>query len=107
MSLRKANITWNCNQLTKMIKGAKISFDNVVQRSFVWDKKRKSDLIESLIIGYPIPPIYAKRSEQKVYDILDGKQRLTTISLFLEDEFPLNNLKPVEIEDEATGETHL
>ena len=54
MSLRKANITWNCNQLTKMIKGAKISFDNVVQRSFVWDKKRKSDLIESLIIGYPI-----------------------------------------------------
>lgn len=63
MSLRKANITWNCNQLTKMIKGAKISFDNVVQRSFVWDKKRKSDLIESLIIGYPIPPIYAKRSE--------------------------------------------
>lgn len=41
MSLRKANITWNCNQLTKMIKGAKISFDNVVQRSFVWDKKRK------------------------------------------------------------------
>lgn len=106
MSLRKANITWNCNQLTKMIKGAKISFDNVVQRSFVWDKKRKSDLIESLIIGYPIPPIYAKRSEQKVYDILDGKQRLTTISSFLEDEFPLNNLKPVEIEDEATGETH-
>ena len=37
---------------------------------------------------------------------MDGKQRLTTISSFLEDEFPLNNLKPVEIEDEATGETH-
>lgn len=60
MSLRKANITWNCNQLTKMIKGAKISFDNVVQRSFVWDKKRKSDLIESLIIGYPMYRLKAR-----------------------------------------------
>lgn len=63
MSLRKANITWRAEQIASMIKGKKISFDNLIQRSFVWDKTRKSELIESMIIGYPIPPIYAKRGK--------------------------------------------
>ena len=42
MSLRKANITWRAEQIASMIKGKKISFDNLIQRSFVWDKTRKS-----------------------------------------------------------------
>ena len=104
MSLRKASITWNCNQLTKMIVGNKISFNNIVQRSYVWDKKRKCDLIESLIIGYPIPPIYTKRSDGKVYDVLDGKQRLMTVSSFLNDEYALSGLEPLKITDIATEE---
>lgn len=104
MSLRRANITWNCNQLTKMIVGNKVSFNNIVQRSFVWDKKRKCDLIESLIIGYPIPPIYTKRSDDKIYDVLDGKQRLITVSSFLNDEYVLSDLEPLHITDIATEE---
>ena len=76
MSLRKANITWRAEQITSMIKGKKISFDNLIQRSFVWDKVRKGELIESMIIGYPIPPVYAKRGDDTIYDILDGNKDL-------------------------------
>lgn len=104
MSLRKASIAWNSNQLTKMIAGKKISFDNIVQRSFVWERKRKSELIQSMIIGYPIPPIYTKRSDDRVYDVLDGKQRLMTVSSFLNNEFALTDLEPVPIIDVATEE---
>lgn len=104
MSLRKANITWRAEQIANMIKGKKISFDNLIQRSFVWDKTRKSELIESMIIGYPVPPIYAKRGEGKIYDILDGKQRLTTIQTFLGDEFPLIDLPPIKLLDDETDQ---
>ena len=109
MSLEKASIVWNSKQLSGMIKSGKINFDHVVQRSFVWEKARKSALIESMIIGYPIPSIYAKRvdadSEKRgsnVYYIMDGKQRLSTIKEFLNDEFTLTSLKTVVYIDEET-----
>ena len=61
MSLEKSNITWSARQLKGMVMNGKINFNHIVQRSFVWEKSRKSGLIESMIIGYPIPPVFAKR----------------------------------------------
>lgn len=104
MSLRKASITWNANQIAKMVNNGKVTFDNVVQRSYVWDPLRRSKLITSMIIGYPIPPIYSKRGENKIYDILEGQQRLVTIAKFLNDEFKLTDIESFELTDEATGE---
>ena len=44
----------------------------------VWEGKRKSELIESMILGYPIPPLYAKKMlNDGVYYIMDGKQRIS------------------------------
>ena len=59
MSLRKASITWNANQIAKMVNNGKVTFDNVVQRSYVWEPTRRSKLITSMIIGFPIPPWYS------------------------------------------------
>ena len=107
MSLRKASITWNANQVAKMVNGNKVTFDNVVQRSYVWELPRRSKLITSLIIGYPVQPVYAKRGEDKKYDILDGKQRLLTVAKFMNDEFKLTGIEPFGLTDEATGEKTL
>jgi hypothetical protein len=86
-----------------------ISFKNVVQRSFVWEKHRMSELIWSIIMGYPIPPIYAERGESvndklKIYDVMDGQQRNTTIYKYLKDEFALTQLKPIPYLDENGDE---
>ena len=107
MSLRRANITWNSKQISKMIENNKISFDNIVQRGDVWEAARRSYLIDSMITGYVIPPIYAKRGDDKVYDVLEGKQRLTTIHMFLNDKFALTGLNDIVIVDDVSNEKNI
>lgn len=109
MSLEKANISWSAKQLKNMTANGKIDFDHIVQRSYVWERKRKSALIESMILGYPVPPIFAKRCNENknaVYSIMDGKQRLSTVAQFLEDKFALTDLEPVSYHDEADNAEH-
>ena len=90
--LKRMNINWNARQLVKMCMNGSITFDNAIQRGYVWDLKRKSLLIESMIIGYPIPAFYAKRDESKVFDMLDGKQRSEAICGFLNGEYALTGV---------------
>lgn len=105
LKIEGASITWSCKQVAKMIENEKINFKNLVQRPFVWERHRMSELIWSIIMGYPIPPIYAERGESdnekvKVYSVLDGQQRCTSISKFINDEFALTDLKPIPYLDE-------
>ena len=109
LKIEGSSITWTCKQIVKMIDKETISFKNVVQRSFVWEKHRMSELIWSIIMGYPIPPVYAERGESvndkvKIYDVMDGQQRNTTIYKYLKDEFALTQLKPIPYLDENGNE---
>lgn len=96
--IKRANINWNAKQLSKMAQKGNISFDNAVQRGYVWDVKRKSLLIHSMILGYPIPPFYAAKNENG-YDMLDGKQRINAIVGFLNGEYELTEVPEVEVEN--------
>ena len=98
--LKRANISWNARQLGKMIEKGTITFDNAVQRGFVWDNDRKSLLIHSMMTGFPIPAMYAaKDTETKNYSMLDGKQRSNAINDFLHGRFTLSNVPEVVLED--------
>ena len=73
-----------------------------------WSTEQQQLFIDSLLNGYDVPKIYLHdlRGLQptKVYAIVDGKQRLTTIWRFLRDELPLaTDYKTIEanIPDEA------
>jgi len=92
--------------LDKMYKEGKLSFDNAVQRSLVWNNDQKSLLIHSMIIDFPIPPMYCncifEDPKKRVYDFLDGKQRIRgTVIPYLNDEFALTNVPPINIDEEA------
>lgn len=109
LKIEGSSITWTCKQIVKMMDKDTISFKNVVQRSFVWEKHRMSELIWSIIMGYPIPPIYAERGESvndkvKIYDVMDGQQRNTSIYKYMKDEFALTQLKPIPYLDEEGNE---
>jgi uncharacterized protein with ParB-like and HNH nuclease domain len=62
------------------------------QRSFVWNRAQASRLIESLIIQCPIPVIYLSQSSDETLNVIDGNQRLTSIKLYLEDNYALQGL---------------
>lgn len=52
------------------------------QRIFRWKAAQKSRLIESILLGIPIPPIFVSQREDGVWDVIDGVQRLSTILEF-------------------------
>lgn len=71
----------------------KICMDPSFQRNFVWKNKQMSELIESVIIGIPLPLIYLAESQKGDLVVVDGRQRLTTFVKFLNNEFRLNGLR--------------
>jgi hypothetical protein len=92
--IKKANIPLTAKQLAKMSEKGSITFDNAIQRGYVWDQKRKSLLIHSMIEGYPIPAFYAAKDDNGNYSMLDGKQRSDAIKGFLNNEYELHEDTP-------------
>lgn len=104
MSLLKSQITVSAREITEMVKSKVINFDHILQRSYVWERWRKSELIESAILGYPIPIIYSKKivnpeTNKSVYYIMDGKQRLNSLYEYLTCQYKLTDLNDVVIEN--------
>jgi hypothetical protein len=58
------------------------------QRNYVWDVKRASKLIESLLIGIPIPQIFLYEQGKNNFLVIDGQQRYFTIYFFKKKRFP-------------------
>lgn len=58
------------------------------QRNYVWDIKRASKLIESLIIGLPVPQVFLYEEGRNSFLVIDGQQRLMTIYYFSKHRFP-------------------
>lgn len=52
------------------------------QRNYVWDIKRVSKLIESIIIGLPIPQIFLYEEARNKFLVIDGQQRFMSIYYF-------------------------
>lgn len=69
------------------------------QRNYVWDIEKASKLIESIILGLPIPELffYSEGDENSTYKIIDGQQRLLSIYFFLKGRFPKNAESRVNI----------
>lgn len=64
------------------------------QRNYVWDIKRASMLIESLIRGLPVPQLFLYEAERNKFLVIDGQQRLMSIYYFFKQRFPRQNSRP-------------
>ena len=63
------------------------------QRRLVWDKKKKSLFIESLLMNIPIPPVFLYETDLSRYEVMDGQQRLNAILEFYENDLKLSGLE--------------
>ena len=50
-----------------------------MQRNFIWDSQKASRLIESIVLGLPIPPLFFMEISDNRYEVIDGVQRLSTL----------------------------
>jgi len=74
----------------------KYNFDPEYQRLSVWSDDKQSFLIDSILRNYPIPPIFLHQhidasNGKTTYDVIDGKQRLTSILRFINNEIPVSS----------------
>lgn len=63
------------------------------QRKEVIDRNKSSAIIESIILGVKLPPIFIYKRDDGVAEVLDGQQRLLSILGFLDKEFLDENKK--------------
>lgn len=74
-------------------KEKRIIIDSEFQRADVWKKNRKIELIESVLMGLPLPIFYFTQDKFGRLIVVDGRQRLTALFEYMTDRFPLNKLK--------------
>lgn len=63
------------------------------QRNSVWGSKQKMELVESILMGIPIPVMYLFEMKDGTKQVVDGRQRITAILDFLNNRFALKDLK--------------
>lgn len=74
----------------------KYDFDPPYQRKSVWTEEKQSFLIDSVLRNFPIPPIFLHQkidnaSGKTRYELIDGKQRLTALVRFINNEIPCSS----------------
>ncbi len=62
------------------------------QRYYVWDDKKASRLIESVLLDLPIPVVYLAEEIEGHFSVIDGQQRLTSFFRFLDNDLELRGL---------------
>ncbi|MCC2315606.1 DUF262 domain-containing protein [Cellulomonas xiejunii] len=70
-----------------------IDISPAYQRRLRWSNKKKSLLIESLLLNIPVPPIFLYERDYNEYEVIDGRQRLDAISSFLSNDYSLTGLE--------------
>ena len=66
-------------ELLSLYKDGEIDIHPDFQRFFRWTDFQKSRLIESLLLGLPIPPIFVSQKPDAKWELVDGLQRLSTL----------------------------
>lgn len=78
---------WTTETIFTQLQKGNIDLNPSFQRRDAWTDREKSRLIESLILGLPVPPIILAENKNKKnsYIVIDGKQRLLSIRRFFEE----------------------
>lgn len=72
-------------ELINMYKAGELVIKPEYQRLFRWKGSQKTALIESVLLGIPIPPVFVAEDEEGVWELVDGLQRVSTIISFFGD----------------------
>lgn len=87
------NKPFSISTIMELINEKELEINPDFQRNFVWDNTRQSKLIESILLGLPLPSIYLSQYKDGRLTVVDGLQRINTIKRFMDDELVLCNME--------------
>lgn len=87
--IRITTKNFSLREIVEQIKEGEIDLAPDFQRDYVWKKRQRTRLVESILLGIPLPAFYFNQEAEGTYQIVDGVQRLSTIRLFMSDEHEL------------------
>ncbi|TVP67059.1 MAG: DUF262 domain-containing protein [Nodularia sp. (in: Bacteria)] len=100
LEIRVDGYSMSIGEWISLYENSDIEIHPEFQRFFRWTITQKTSLIESILLGIPIPPIFVSQREDGVWEVVDGFHRLSTIYEFvgkLKDENQ-NTLDPLVLE---------
>lgn len=77
------NLSMSVGELLNLYKDQELDIHPEFQRIFRWGVQQKSRLIESLLLGIPLPSLYVSTNDEGVWEVIDGVQRLSAIFEFM------------------------
>ena len=81
--MKKINTYWKIRALLDIYTKGSIDFPEYQREPNVWNLQKKQRLIDSILRGFDIAPIYVFRKEDNTYDCIDGRQRINAILSYL------------------------
>jgi uncharacterized protein with ParB-like and HNH nuclease domain len=81
--IRPDNYSMSIGEWISLYEQSEVEIHPEFQRFFRWSDYQKTRLIESIILGLPIPPIFVSQREDGIWEVIDGLQRLSTIYQFV------------------------
>jgi hypothetical protein len=82
--IRSTAVDFSFGELLNLHKDAEIIIRPEYQRLFRWSNEQRSRLIESVLMGLPIPPIFLIENDDGVLELIDGLQRTSSVLQFLD-----------------------
>jgi hypothetical protein len=70
-------------ELVRMVAEGELKTAPAYQRQFRWDAARESELVESLLLGLPVPPLFVATDKDGTWELVDGLQRVSTLVHFI------------------------
>lgn len=70
-------------QILDMVESDAIFVPPEYQRQFIWEPERQSVLIESVFLGIPVPSLFMATNPDATWEVVDGVQRLGSLSHFV------------------------
>lgn len=81
--IRITTKNFSLRDVVEQIHDGEIDLAPDFQRDYVWKMRQRTRLIESVLLGIPLPAFYFNQDKDGTYQVVDGVQRLSTISLFM------------------------
>lgn len=69
-------------ELMRMTEDDELQRAPVYQRKFRWDENTESRLVESLLLGLPVPSLFVATNTDGSWEVVDGLQRISTLIHF-------------------------